>query len=139
MAALAILFFRLATFSQQINPVDPGPAFYPRLISALLLVAATAQMIRTWREGAARGQGDSSRRGTWASAASRYSLGTLGLSILYVSVFNKAPYLVTTTAFLLALMALAGVRRWTILCGAALGYALVTYYVFGQILMVPLP
>jgi hypothetical protein len=36
-------------------------------------------------------------------------------------------------------MLFAGVRRWAVLCGAALGYATVTYYVFGRVLVVPLP
>jgi hypothetical protein len=137
MALLAAAFYALATFTQDINPVDPGPAFYPKLVSVLLFVAATVQVVRTWREG--RGHGDRSPGDGWGGRATRYSLGTLGLSILYVVLFNRGPYLVTTTGFLLALMVLAGVRRWVLLCGTALGYALVTYYVFGQILMVPLP
>jgi hypothetical protein len=58
---------------------------------------------------------------------------------LYVGLFDKASYLVTTTAFLLALMLLGGVRRWFILLGVALLYSLSTYYVFGKILMVQLP
>lgn len=135
MALLAAAFYGLATFTQDINPVDPGPAFYPKLVSLLLFAAATAQVFRTWREGR-RARGPA--RG-WGGRATRYSLGTLGLSVLYVALFNQGPYLVTTTAFLLALMLLAGVRRWVLLGGAALGYALVTYYVFGQVLMVPLP
>jgi hypothetical protein len=137
MALLAAAFYGLATFTQDINPVDPGPAFYPKLVSLLLFVAAAAQVFRTWREG--RGRKDRTPGHGWGGKATRYSLGTLGLSILYVALFDKGPYLVTTTGFLLALMLLAGVRRWVLLGGAALGYALVTYYLFGQILLVPLP
>jgi hypothetical protein len=135
MALLAAAFYGLATFTQDINPVDPGPAFYPKLVSLLLFAVAAVQVVRTWREG----RRDRSPVHGWGGQATRYSLGTLGLSILYVALFDKGPYLVTTTGFLLALMLLAGVRRWVLLGGAALGYALVTYYLFGQILLVPLP
>lgn len=139
MAVVASMFYALATFTQNINPVDPGPAFYPRVVSALLCVAALAQVARSWREGRARsaemGRGGGARSGS----APRYVFGTLILSVVYVALFDKIPYFVGAMGFLLALMVLAGVRRWLVLGGAALGYAAMTYYVFGQVLMVPLP
>jgi hypothetical protein len=56
-----------------------------------------------------------------------------------VAFFDRASYLVTTTGFLLALMLIGGVRQWLVLGGTAVAYALATYYVFGHLLMVPLP
>ena len=38
---MAAMFYLLATFTQSINPVDPGPAFYPRIVSLLLFVGGT--------------------------------------------------------------------------------------------------
>jgi hypothetical protein len=137
MALLALAFYGLATFTQDINPVDPGPAFYPKLVSLLLLGFAAAQLVLTWRDG--RSPADRGAGGDVERAAARYSLGTLALSVAFVALFDKLPYLVSTTGFLLALMLLTGVRRWVVLAGSALGYALVTYYLFGQLLMVPLP
>jgi len=139
MAIVAATFYGLATFKQTINPVDPGPAFYPRIVSLLLLVAAVAQAVRTWRSACALA-GEPRRPGTaWTGAASRYVLGTLLLSVVYVFLFDKIPYVVGAVGFLSAVMLLAGVRRWLVLCGAAFGYAVVTYYVFGYVLMGPLP
>lgn len=137
-ALLAIVFFRLATFTQTVNPVDPGPALYPRVVSALLLVFALLQITICW---SGKGQPKDVPRETGGRAAAvhKYSLGTLVLSIVYVGIFDRASYLATTTGFLLALMFLGGVRHWLVLCGVAIAYALVTYYVFGQLLMVPLP
>jgi tripartite tricarboxylate transporter TctB family protein len=66
-------------------------------------------------------------------------VGTLALSLLYVGVFDKVNYLLTTPTFLLGLMLLGGVRRWGVLLGVALCYTLATYYLFGKLLMVPLP
>ena len=139
MAVVAATFYGLATFTQTINPVDPGPAFYPRIVSLLLLVAAVAQAVCTWRSGRALA-GEPRRPGrAWSGAASRYVLGTLLLSVVYVFLFDKIPYVVGAVGFLSAVMLLAGVRRWQVLCGAAIGYAVVTYYVFGYVLTVPLP
>ena len=139
MAILAATFYGLATFTQNINPVDPGPAFYPRIVSALLFAAAIVHVAVVWRSGRAR-PGDPARREARSSdTGSRYALGTLVLSATYVALFDKVPYIVGAAAFLLVLMLFAGVRRWTVLGGAALAYAFLTYYVFGGVLMVPLP
>lgn len=139
MALLAVAFWGLATFSQDINPVDPGPAAYPRVVSLLLLAFAAAQILLSWRRRRPADEDTGEAAQATARTAYRYSLGTLALSILYVAVFDKASYLLTTTGFLLALMLLGGVRRWVILLGVALLYSLSTYYVFGEILMVQLP
>jgi putative tricarboxylic transport membrane protein len=64
--------------------------------------------------------------------------GTLLLSVLYGFVFDKVSYLVTTTCFLVAMMLLGGVRKWTILVSVALSYSVATYYLFGKVLMVAL-
>ena len=136
MALLAVAFFGLATFTQEINPIDPGPAFYPRLVSLLLLVFSIAQIVISWR--GREGSGGAAGAGQPAAAYS-YSLGTLVLSILYIGVFDKASYLVTAPGLLVALMLLGGVRKWTVLGGVALGYTLATYYLFGKLLMVPIP
>jgi hypothetical protein len=139
MAVVAAIFYGLATFTQTINPVDPGPAFYPRIVSLLLFVAAMAQAVRTWRSGRVLASEPHRPGRTWPGAASRYVLGTLFLSVVYVCLFDKVPYVVGAVGFLSAVMLLAGVRRWLVLCGAAFGYAVVTYYVFGYVLAVPLP
>ena len=138
MALLAIAFYGLARFTQTVNPVDPGPALYPRVVSALLFVFAVLQILLSWGP---TPQPRQTNRETekHAAAAYKYSLGTLVLSIVYVGLFDRASYLVTTTGFLLALMFLGGVRQWLVLGGVAIGYALATYYVFGHLLMVPLP
>jgi hypothetical protein len=139
MAILAAGFYGLATFTQDINPVDPGPAAYPRAVSFLLFVCAAAQVLLSWRRKAPANEHTAEAVGTTAKTAYLYSLGTLALSVLYVGLFDKASYLVTTTGFLLALMLLGGVRRWLVLLGVAVLYSLSTYYVFGKILMVQLP
>jgi hypothetical protein len=139
MALLAVAFFSLATFTQTINPIDPGPAAYPRLVSLLLFAFSAAQVFLSWKAGYPTA--DKQRGGVRekTAAGNKYSLGTLALSILYVGLFTTASYVITTTVFLFALMFLGGVRKWLVLLGVAVCYSLATHYVFGDILMVPLP
>jgi len=139
MALLAIGFYGLATFTQDVNPVDPGPAFYPRLVSLLLCVFSAVQIVLAWKGTDGSRAGEEAAKGMWAGAGLRLSVGTLALSLLYVGVFDKVSYLLTTPTFLLGLMLLGGVRKWGVLFGVALCYTLSTYYLFGKLLMVPLP
>jgi putative tricarboxylic transport membrane protein len=137
MALLAAVFYFLGTFTQSVNPDDPGPGFYPRTLSLLLFVVALVQILLSWRK---KGEPHENRKGgaergdfSW-----RMFIGTMLLSILYGFVFDKVSYLVTTTCFLLAMMLLGGVRKWHVLLCVAAGYSVATYYLFGQVLMVPL-
>jgi putative tricarboxylic transport membrane protein len=139
MALVAIGFYGLATFKQEVNPIDPGPAFYPRLVSLLLLVFSSVQIFRSWKGRDRSPSADGEPKRLWGGATLKFSLGTLVLSLIYVGVFDKMSYLVTTPTFLLALMLLGGVRRWRVLLGVALCYTLATYYLFGRLLMVPIP
>lgn len=139
MALVAIGFYGLATFKQEVNPIDPGPAFYPRLVSILLFVFSAVQILRSWKGRDRSPSVDGEPKLLWTSATLKFSLGTLILSLLYVGVFDRMSYLVTTPAFLLALMLLGGVRKWMLLLGVAACYTLATYYLFGRLLMVPIP
>jgi hypothetical protein len=137
MAVLAAVFYFLGTFTQTINPDDPGPGFYPRTLSLLLFIVALVQIVLSWRK-----KKEPSEKGKGGIERGNFSwyvfIGTLLLSVLYGFVFDKASYLVTTTCFLLAMMLLGGVRKWYVLLCVAIGYSAATYYLFGHVLMVPL-
>ena len=137
MAVLAVLFYSLGTFTQTVNPDDPGPGLFPRTLASLLFIAALAQIALSWRK-KAEPRPDTEEAAEGSVFSWRLFVGTMLLSVLYGFVFDKASYLVTTTCFLLALMLLGGVRRWYVLVCVATGYSVATYYLFGQVLMVPL-
>ena len=136
MALLAVVFYSLGSFTQGINPDDPGPAFYPRLLSVLLFAFSFAQIILSWRT-KEEGQPEEAP-GKKGRSPQKLILGTLLLSIAYGIVFEKVSYVLTTTCFLLAMMLLGGVRRWLVLLSVALCYSLATYFLFGDVLMIPL-
>jgi hypothetical protein len=137
MALLAIFFYALGNFTQSVNPDDPGPGFYPRTLSLLLLLAALAQIVLSWRK-----KRQSHKTGEEVAEKSGFSyrvfIGTMLFSVLYGFIFDKASYLVTTTCFLLAMMLLGGVRKWHVLLSVAISYSVATYYLFGYVLMVQL-
>jgi putative tricarboxylic transport membrane protein len=137
MALLAVVFYALGNFTQTVNPDDPGPGFYPRALSALLFIAALVQIVLSWRK-----KRESRKRVNVIEEKGGFSyrvfFGTVLLSILYGFVFDKVSYLVTTTCFLLAMMLLGGVRKWHVLLCVAISYSVVTYYLFGHVLMVQL-
>lgn len=137
MAVLAVVFYALGGFTQSINPDDPGPGIYPRALSFLLFIAALVQIVLSWRK---KTKPDENGKEDAESGAFSWRVfaGTMLLSVLYGFVFDKVSYLVTTTCFLVAMMLLGGVRKWYVLLCVAIGYSVSTYYLFGQVLMVPL-
>jgi len=137
MAVLAVVFYSLGAFTQTVNPDEPGPGIFPRTLSFLLFIAASVQIVLSWRKKAEpREYGkEIAEKGDFSW---RVFVGTMLLSVLYGFVFNKVSYLVTTTCFLLAMMLLGGVRKWYVLVCVAMGYSVATYYLFGRVLMVPL-
>jgi hypothetical protein len=134
MALLAVLFYSLGTFTQEINPDDPGPAFYPRSLAVLLFCFSFAQMVLSWRAKEERHKEAAKE----AKSSKILIIGTLLLSVAYGIVFDKVSYLLTTTCFLLAMMLLGGARRWLMLLSVAVCYSLSTYFLFNRVLMVPL-
>jgi putative tricarboxylic transport membrane protein len=136
-ALLAVIFYGVGNYTQTINPDDPGPGFFPRTLAVLLLIFSLTQVILSWlKKREERGE-----RKTIAEAGDfsyRMFFGTLLLSVLYGFFFDKVSYLVNTTCFLVAMMLLGGVRKWTILVSVALCYSAATYYLFGKVLMVAL-
>lgn len=136
-ALLAVIFYGVGNYTQTINPDDPGPGFFPRTLCVLLLIFSLTQVILSWlKKRDERGKGKAIAE--TGGFSYRMFFGTLLLSILYGLVFDKVSYLVTTTCFLVAMMLLGGVRKWTILLSVALSYSVATYYLFGKVLMVAL-
>lgn len=138
MAIVALIFYTLANFKQTINELDPGPALFPHMISIFLLLLCAGQLAVSFSKKSAleskeNAKGETNRR------VYLYVLGTLILSIIYIISFESFNYLITTTIYILALMLLLGIRKWQVLLSVAILYSVISYYLFGQILMVSLP
>ncbi|MBP1154983.1 MULTISPECIES: tripartite tricarboxylate transporter TctB family protein [unclassified Paenibacillus] len=137
MLLLAVLFIALADFKQTVNPLDPGPALFPRLTGAFTIFFCILQMITSLRDKA-----DPEEKPEEDGAAGKlkvlYVLGTLAMTIVYILLFEVVKYILLTGVFLVAVMLLLGIRKWTVLIGTGVIYALVSYYLYGKVLLVPL-
>ena len=136
----------------------PGPAFFPRLLAALLIACAAWLAIRAWRGAKEGDSGDGSggesdarrSRGNVSSdsaagAGSGTRLQRLGLwiAVAWIAAFLLAwPQLGTVLSvplLVVGLMWLTGERSWRILVSVPLAFAGFIYLVFMVLLGVPLP
>jgi putative tricarboxylic transport membrane protein len=141
---ISLAFFILDDFKQTVNPLDPGPALFPALISILLLLMSVGQLVITFcKKSETKAKAETEQEETKTAPANRmvyvYVLGGLVLSGLYIFLFEKVNYLLTTGVYLLSLMLLLGIRKWYVLALVSVLYALISYYLYAVVLKVPLP
>lgn len=116
----------------QLEGGHPGPALFPRILAALMVLFGGALAIRGLRT-----------REAWAANWLRgrglaNALLGLGAVAAYMAVVDRLGFLLTATLLLFGLMVWlhVGVPR---AAAIALGVALGTYLLFGRLLLVPLP
>lgn len=114
-------------------PGQLGPVFWPRLVLAGLIVACLAKAVEEARAPAQpRAEvGPPLSRGRLAAA--------VALIVLYVLLAPMLGFPLTTTAFIVAFMALGGTRSPLALGLNAAGGTLALLYVFVKLVYLPLP
>lgn len=85
------------------------------------------------------GSGERAGSVAWAGMDLRHGALLAILTLLYIVALEPLGYLLSTFAFLLLASAALGWRRWWVSAAVALVFASGTYYLFGSILLVPLP
>ena len=109
----------------------PGPAFFPRLLAALLIACAAWLAIRAWRKGSGE------------SAGTRIQPLGVWIAVTWIAAFLLAwPRLGTVLSvplLVVGLMWLTGERSWRTLVSVPLAFAGFIYLVFMVLLGVPLP
>lgn len=127
--ALAVFVFAYTfTFPPPVQPLDPGVAAFPRIISVLIGVLALVPLVRP-EEGEALPRGGAALR----------VIGTVVLLGGYAIVLDVLGFVITTVGFLLAELLLLGVRRPVLLIILPLGLSMGLFYLFRVLLGVPLP
>ncbi len=136
----------------------PGPAFFPRLLAALLIACAAWLAIRAWRGGRERGSGGESggesgagrSRGSASSdpapgvgAESRVRRLGLWVAVAWIAAFllvwPRLGTVLSVPILVVGLMWLTGERSWRTLVFVPLAFAGFIYLVFMVLLGVPLP
>ena len=140
----------------------PGPAFFPRLLAALLIACAAWLAIRAWRGARGGGSGGAKDSGSAGGSSAGRSRGSapsdsaagartasrakrLGLwvAVAWIAAFLLVwPLLGTVLSvplLVVGLMWLTGERSWRTLVSVPLAFAGFIYLVFMVLLGVPLP
>ena len=140
----------------------PGPAFFPRLLAALLIACAAWLAIRAWRGAKEQGSGGAkdsgsaggssagrSRRSASSDSAAGPGTGTriqrlrVWIAVAWIATFLLVwPLLGTVLSvplLVVGLMWLTGERSWRTLVSVPLAFAGFIYLVFMVLLGVPLP
>ena len=116
-------------FPSPAQPIDPGPAAFPRLIFGGVAILALLQLLEP-------GKGEEPLpRGRQALKVG----GVLVLLLVYAAVLKPLGFIVSTVIFLVGALILAGVRRPLPLVLMPVGLAVVLFYVFYELLRVSLP
>lgn len=117
------------SFPAPAQPIDPGPAAFPRLIVGGVAILALLQLLEP-------GKGEEELpRGRQALKVG----GVLVLLLVYAAVLKPLGFIVSTVIFLVGALILAGVRRPLPLVLMPVGLAVVLFYVFYELLRVSLP
>ena len=129
LAFAAAGFVLSLSFPAPAQPIDPGPAAFPRLIVGGVAILALLQLLEP-------GKGEEPLpRGRQALKVG----GFLVLLLVYAAVLKPLGFIVSTVIFLVGALILAGVRLPHPLILTPVGLAVVLFYVFYELLRVSLP
>ncbi|RKD95171.1 tripartite tricarboxylate transporter TctB family protein [Halopiger aswanensis] len=130
LALAAGIFVVTADFPQGIG--ETGPAYYPRVLAALLAGFALLQLGWSLKR-------DGVRSHEIDPAAAKRVVGAFLLVVCYVLLLPWFGFVLTTVGFLAVSMWYSGVRSPLRLAAVAVGLTVLLYYVFVVFLRVPLP
>ncbi|MEM7222232.1 MAG: tripartite tricarboxylate transporter TctB family protein [Pseudomonadota bacterium] len=141
--AFAVLAYAFSFgFDREIEIYKFGAAGWPRVVIALIVVAALFQLFQAWRDGktkaepaAAKAAPDQARS---RSDMIRIAL-VLGLPVAYAALLDISGFYFTTPIFIVAYLWLNGERRIGWLIGVPLGIYCFLLLVFTRLLYVGLP
>lgn len=111
-----------------------GPAIFPRLVAAGVLLCAIISIVQTLRD--KKEESNIKIEFKWADLKRPTLL--LGMGIMYVSVIESLGFIVTNLIFLLVML-LAYKNRKTVALAVSLSITAAVYILFKVILKVPLP
>lgn len=136
-AGALLILFAVAVFIESADyrtgpSADPGTAFFPRTIAALLAVFGGIQIVQSYRTGETRTfeiERDVTKRVIGAALA----------PVVYLLVLPIGGFLLSTAAFLIGFMYYSGARSVTKMVASSLVVTLALFYIFGTVFYVPLP
>ncbi len=117
---------------------EPGPGVFPFTLSLLLLISGAAWFIRGKRHEKEGGVGE--KPGGFALIRILATpLKIVGLTALFILVFNRIGYLITSSLYLFILLLWVSSYRVIVSAALAVAIGVGSWYFFAKILAVPLP
>jgi lysylphosphatidylglycerol synthetase-like protein (DUF2156 family) len=138
---IATLFIVLIDAQQELNPVDPGASAFPILVGIFTIALCGIQLISLFRKRTEeKDEGGKNTRDTKKSRQTKAFSIILAIALTagYIYLFELINYIILTGLFVMAVMFVMGVRKWTILVSVSIIYAVISFYVYGEFLNVPL-
>jgi putative tricarboxylic transport membrane protein len=133
---LLALFALIASAGMEIGSVtQPGPGFFPLVLSAALVLVALALLVNAFRSGGAAPEATMppERTAPWKLLAS------VGTFAVYIALFERLGFVVATAGFLSFLFGALARYRWPVAVGAGVALTIAAYLVFNTWLQVRLP
>lgn len=106
-----------------------GPAFFPRIVLACISVMAVLVIADTLRRPAGRVR----IVGHWRV------LGLVGIAVVYGEAITVIGFTLASIAFVVAVAAILGYRRWAVVVSVAVIYAFAVWFLFEKVLLIILP
>lgn len=136
--SLSVAVIALSRSFPKGRPGVPGPSFFPNLIAGALALLSMLLIVRTYLAADREDQPEATDPHC-QQGSSRLVVATVAASLAYVAFVDRIGFMVTTFAFIAALLALYRIGTWLKITVMS---ALVTssvYVVFARLLMVQLP
>jgi putative tricarboxylic transport membrane protein len=126
---IAAVYLYATTLIPSLEIGDPlGPKAFPRLLGITLLIAAGLLMLEIWKERKVPKPARGEELAPW-----RYAGIIIGVTVwtgIYYAVFDKLGFILSTTAYLLALMAWFNRGKWLANVLTAVLFAVLSYIMF---------
>lgn len=130
----ALLFMQTLTFPAAVSHNEVGPAYYPNILSAVIVLICLTLLITSLTRKESSSQEDCPS----FSVPKKVWFG-IGLSIIYgISLLFVNYFLATFLTFILCMRYLK-VKRWGVILANALGFCLFTYLLFFKLLNLVFP
>lgn len=130
LVVIAAFFAIQAPESRSLNPTDLGSQFFPRLVASVLIGLVLLRVVILL---VTRRPVEEEHPPHWGL------LAVMWVAILAYPLLWEVGFIPLTAAFVLVTMLAAGVRSWKTLLLSVVLYTAGSYYVFEELLHVPLP
>ena len=112
----------------------PQTGFFPSILAILLLFFSIALLVQTCRQAG----GESGEQPITSEAWIRISI-TLAAMLGFALVLETLGFLLSTFTVMLVLLRVIEPQKWPRVFAVALATALISYFLFGRLLNIPLP